>query len=323
MAPSSSRVPTELVEQIIANESSNKEFLEACSLVCHCWSAIARKHRFRELRTGRWSTSLVCNPTSTVPPYVRSLHLSTADVDKNTPPWLASGLFGGPGSTRRLDDILQTIRVADLTALESLRVDDVTWSALSAPSRCALQQLCQRVTSLHLAYPIPIAVGSQRVQPISCSAVAQLLGTATSLQHFTLSIFSRIGLGVTMIEEEGDPQTRASWRRELALESFEISDLSSSYLSRLTTFFPVVQLKQLTLGGVDPDAMIPLVAIVRSCATMLEALSLCFITGSDGGREGMCFFRLPLEITLSPPSYYQPPCCALKAGFRASQLSVI
>ena len=96
-----------------------------------------------------------------------------------------------------------------------------------------------------------------------------------------------------MMEEEVGPQTRAWWQRELTLESLETRDYSSSYLPRLTTFFPVFDLKRLSLGGVNPDAMIPLITIVRSCATMLAALCLGFIGYTDGGTEVTCFSRLP------------------------------
>ena len=123
------------------------------------------------------------------------------------------------------------------------------------------------------------------------------------------------------MEEEVGLQTRASWGRELTLESLETRDYSSSYLPRLTTFFPVFDLKRVSLGGVNSDAMIPLTTIVRSCATTLEALSLGFIGHTDGGTEGTCFSRLPFYITLSLP-FHQPPCCALTAGSRPCPLSV-
>ena len=59
-----------------------------------------------------------------------------------------------------------------ITALESLRVDDVAWSALSAGSLRALPQLCKRITSLHLAYPFRPVANYQRLELIPCSAVA-------------------------------------------------------------------------------------------------------------------------------------------------------
>ena len=184
-----------------------------------------------------------------------------------------------------LDTILQKIRIADLTALKTLRADYVEWSALSPPSRLSLQQLCGRVTSLHLVYPFHWNF----LQPLPCSAVAQLLSTATSLKHFTLSISTIKGFRVWLSEEEIDAETKDSWRRDLIMDSLEISDHSPPYLSPLPTFFPRILLKKLTLGGVEANVMTPLITVLGSSSTMLEVLSLGFSSRTDGKAEGMLF----------------------------------
>ncbi|KZT66726.1 hypothetical protein DAEQUDRAFT_674517, partial [Daedalea quercina L-15889] len=73
--------PAELIEMIIKNGSDDPRTLASCSLVCRSWSPIARAQRFQRLSiTPRSDTPprcalLLCDPTSTVLPYVRQLDL--------------------------------------------------------------------------------------------------------------------------------------------------------------------------------------------------------------------------------------------------------
>ena len=304
------QLPVELVETIMENHSNDVEVLAACSLVCRSLSDIARRFRFREIRAGprdlsgsvteSRSTSLLCNLTSTVLPYVRDLHL---DANEQFPAWA-----NATARARRiqiLDDILQRIRVDDLTVLDSLRVDYVMWHLLSAPSRLALQRLCRYITSIHIAYPYHGTSGI--LYPIPCSAIAQLLATAPSLQHFTLVLFpcNRVKL----MEEEVSPYIRESLPKIMVLKSLKINDNSASYLSHLPPFFPTIQLKELSITSINGDSVKSLYTFLRSCATTLESLTLNFnhVMGANG--QGDSFLRLKLATVMLTRLASKQLCC--------------
>lgn len=285
-------LPVELVEIIIEEHNDDITFLTACSLVCHSWSAIARRHRFSKVITGPRSTSLLCDSTSTVLPYIRYLHLSGGSLAWH--PWVAvSKLSKGPEQC--LDDILQKVRFEDLTSLESLRIDDVMWPALCGRSRCVLQYFCRRVTSLKMTYSFH--GGNLSPPPMSCSSVAQLLGAATSLQHFTLSDAVCFGPDRRIVNV--DANTQVSWPEVSMLESLEVTDDSAWYLSRLPTLFTTVKLRRLTLQGFEEDCVIPLITFLKSCTTTLESLSLGLSPCKDGIAEGVFLLCLHPGVMLS------------------------
>lgn len=311
-------LPVKLIDTITESLSNDVQVLAACSLVCRSWSAVARSYRFHEVRAGLRAyapgmlaksrlASLLCDPTSAVLLYVRCIYLNTDDYSRTQ-----MSEAERVEHNLVLDEILQEIRVQDPIALESLRTDDVVWSVLSAPSRRALQHLAQHTTSLRFDYP---DFGSEILLPIPCSAVAQLLGAVPSLQHFTVFLPGPVR---EEFEEEGiDAHTQSSWPEKLALESFEVTDESASYLSCLPVFFPTIQLRKLSLGGFHRGCVLPLITFLNTCATTLECLSLTLNWHSDGRTEGVFlhFFSIPAS-RLMPPAY-QRPYWMLRADFQS------
>ena len=89
-------------------------------------------------------------------------------------------------------------------------------------------------------------------------------------------------------KEELEPDTWVSWSEVLALESLEVVDYSTWYLSSLPTLFPV---KKLTLRGLDTDSA---VTFMKSCATTLEYLSLGLSNYTTGMAEGV--FQVYLQL---------------------------
>lgn len=81
------RAPLEVLEKI-ADDVDDNASLASCSLVCRIWSAAARRHRFRVVEISfEWPRenqrftpiSLLCDPTSTVLPFVQEMHLTDSE----------------------------------------------------------------------------------------------------------------------------------------------------------------------------------------------------------------------------------------------------
>ncbi|KAH9925334.1 uncharacterized protein B0H18DRAFT_1119525 [Fomitopsis serialis] len=125
-----SRIPVELLDIIM--DYTDKKTQGSCSL-------------------------LLCEPASTVLPYIRELHLEEglklsveeqARSDTNESAFLA---HARPQERQPwLEAVLPKIRVDGLTALRSLRLKNLDWEQLSARSRSSLVNLCQRLDALEL-----------------------------------------------------------------------------------------------------------------------------------------------------------------------------
>lgn len=169
------QLPIDVVDAILDNYlHHDMQTLAHCSLVSRSWSPLARRHRFREVKItpcsdGRpQSASFFCDPTSTVLPFIQSLTLIESIGDGN---------YGGYHS-HWLDDALPAIRVSHLTALNRLVVELFQWTELSSSSRSNFMSLLERVTFLRLQ--------PRDNQSLTCSAMAQILASAVSLERFTL-----------------------------------------------------------------------------------------------------------------------------------------
>ena len=144
MSPNPPQLLIELLELIFDNHIDDTQTLATFSLVCRLWSSLARRRLFREVRSGSRashtgapdkarSAPLLCDRSSGALPYVRGIHLS---ADEH--PRARMREADRAAHNRILDGILQEMRVEGLTALESLRIDYLMWSVLSAPSRSTI-----------------------------------------------------------------------------------------------------------------------------------------------------------------------------------------
>lgn len=104
--------------------------LSSWSLVSRVWSVTTRRHRFRTVTIsgreyGSPSTALLCDPTSTILPFVHKIRFEEGiDLKKRYEyhDVRLSGHMTENHGTPFLDDILPKIRTPDLTTLQSLEI---------------------------------------------------------------------------------------------------------------------------------------------------------------------------------------------------------
>ncbi|KAI0730370.1 hypothetical protein C8Q72DRAFT_883421 [Fomitopsis betulina] len=192
-----SQLPIEILEAIIHSNDDGPS-LASWSLVCRVWSVIARKHRFREVTilaggaTPPPSSSLLCDPRSTILPFVDTIRFEEG-IDVNVWPQYDTLGYQRRKTSREnelpfLDNILPKIRFDDLTTLRSIEVLDFNWKELSEESRRAFIELCRPVSSLSLI--------CQRTAVLTSSTLVQLLGAVSPLKLLppAISVQTRFGL---------------------------------------------------------------------------------------------------------------------------------
>ncbi|EPT01753.1 hypothetical protein FOMPIDRAFT_91599 [Fomitopsis schrenkii] len=275
------RVPLEVFEMVTSHVDVSDD-LSSCSLVCRLWSAAARRRLFRVVKISARqnglpsSSSLLCDPTSTILPFVHTIRLEEG-VDYDVVH--EEGLLGpismympAPRESRTpfLDDVLPTIRTRDLTALRSLEVVDLTWAELSTESRRAFFDLCPLITSLSLF--------CLRGQGISSSGMVELLGGVTevsSLQKLYVSdphIFVR-----RYILSDNQPIPSPPTKATISLKSLTMEgDCMTPFLPGLLAVFAFPHITDLILRDIAPDNVGDLVSLLRGCASNVERLQLRF-----------------------------------------------
>lgn len=265
------QLPVEIWDDIIGYIRDNYEALANCSLVCRALSPTCRIHRFREVKVnprsvGRPQTaSLLCDPTSTVLPYVHRLvlieGLPETDLDREERHSIT--LDPAVGSTAYwLDNVLPEMRIRELTALKSLFVRAIQWESLSSSSRNSLVELCSRLHSLEVI--------TWEASDIPRAAVIELLCAATLLKHFALRLPEQI------FTPPPDPDKAPSQRADAppTLMSVELDNTVGWCSQALLLHFSALHITKASLRGVGLyDVKGALSFLVLSSAS-LQHLSL-------------------------------------------------
>ncbi|KAH9914709.1 uncharacterized protein B0H18DRAFT_1125365 [Fomitopsis serialis] len=277
-----SQIPIELLDAIM--DHTDEETQTSCSLVCRHWSPTARRHRFREViilphreEAQPRSASLLCDPTSTILPYICRLNISleglTPEKDgavyTSNVPWQEAALGLWPTRGLWFDAVLPMMRMHDLTALKTLYISDLSWERLSLESRRGLAILCQRVISLKLSF-------SGKVPAMPCSSLANLLIAATSLQDLSI----HYSCNVPPTKSRPNPLTPPDAQKPAltSLRSLRLTFQPAHFHTYLPgPPFQSLQLRELSLGTITHNAHVDLVLpFLRSCAATLERLYLKF-----------------------------------------------
>ena len=265
------RIPSEIWDIIIDFHHDDHQTLVSCSLVCRDWCPTARMHRFHEIKIKPRpggpppAASLLCDPTSTVLPYVRRLDIleglpasREGGEDHNEKP-LASG---DSMTTFWLDDILPVMRIHELTALESVSLGRLRWDILSHRSRDGIMELCRRIRSLKLSCWV--------LGDTPCSAVLQMLSAATTLQRFELL---NHWIHPALLREDELPIPPVPGPA-LVLHSLCISDVANLYLPALQRYFMTIRVSEVVLSSVVTVDMEVVASFLNSCAPSLERVTL-------------------------------------------------
>lgn len=260
-------LPGEILDMILGHFTiEDSETLSSCVLVCRSWVPTARRHRFGLVnvtphpdRRPR-ASSLLCDPSSTILPYVRRICLVEGiSTEECVDPSHAAQAVRVPW----LDSVLPHIRIDDLTALQMVYIRDSVWRRLSPDSLRCLKELCKRVTTLRLSY--------LHVEGIRCSQLIELL-SSTSLQYLSLSVIHEpVGPDVWFGDERSVRQ-----KTNLTLPSFTIKYGIHSYLLALTTAFSTPHLTKIEIENIDLHNVGPLVLALKACSATLEDLELRF-----------------------------------------------
>ncbi|KAH9914681.1 uncharacterized protein B0H18DRAFT_1125342 [Fomitopsis serialis] len=272
-----SRIPVELLDAILSY--ADFETLAKCSLVCRFWLPSARRHHFREFIVKPRSDArlpshalLLSDPTSTVLPYIRRLYIEegVSKEDWNQFRRLLQTTEMNPW----FNDILPSIRVHDLTAMQHLTIHNAVWSNLSDESRCSLASLCQRLVALRL-FCID-AVGG-----IPHASVAELLTAATTLRQLSLFCTPDMeDVDTTPQDDDAvptrpDAQTNAP-KHSLALRSYSVDGPLCSHLPAFLDAFSPSELEDVTLGSLNESNIRQAISFLKSCSERLVHLSLKF-----------------------------------------------
>ena len=272
VAASCPRLPVEIWEEVLAYNLCDDHTLANCSLVCRTWSPTCRMHRFREIKVKPrpvghpQAASLLCDPTSTVLPYVHSLTLIEGlpemDLDRDDRDPIT--LDPAVGYTSYwFDDVLPKIRTRELTALERLSVQAIQWESLSSSSRKSVVDLCPRLRSLEVVTWDPL--------DIPCVAIIQLFDAATLLKHFTLRLPEPDI--IPPIDPDDLPPPSDS-NATLALESFQIDNAVGCYLKGLPFHFSTLCITKVTINGIGKNDVQALLSFITLCSASLQHLSL-------------------------------------------------
>ena len=212
------------------------------------------------------AASLLCDPTSTVLPYIRSLILveglpdDDLDRDDRDPitrtPAVDSTVYW-------FNNVLPEIRINDLTALESLSLEALQWESLLSTSRRSIARLCRQLRSLQVV--------TWDSLDIPCIAVIQLLSAAPSLEHLALRLPEQ-DIIPPIDPDELPPRSNAN--ATLVLDSFKIDNAVGCYLEGLPRHYSTLRITKLSLRGVGKNDVRAFIPFVRLCETSLQHLSL-------------------------------------------------
>lgn len=268
-----SQIPLEILEAILSSTEDSAS-LSSWSLVCRVWSVIARSHLFRTVTiTAREdglpaSTSLLCDPSSTILPLVRTIRFEEG-VDFSH--WYRQAgpatMYMADESDRSeipfLDEVLSTIRIRDLTALHTLEIVDLTWEDLSFDSRTSLIELCRPIASLSLFCELG--------EGITPSGFVELMNAVTGVAHLRKLYIARY------VASETQPIERGDAKAILPLTSLTMDSRSiPSFLPGLSSAFTLPHITDLVLRGIDTDTISDVLSLLRGCASSVEHLQLSF-----------------------------------------------
>lgn len=260
--------PSVILDMILGHFTiEDGDTLSSCVLVCRSWAPTARRHRFGLVNVTPHphrrphASFLLCDPTSTVLPYVRRICLVEGVSQEDC---LDQSCVTKGERVPWLDGVLPHIRIQDLTALQMIYIRDSVWARLSSASVRCLKELCKRVTTLHLSY--------LHVEGIRCSQLVELLSSSTSLRHLSLSVIHEptgpdLGFG-----DKNYTQKRGT----LTLSSLSIKYGIHWYLLALTTAFSTPRLTHIEVENIDLHNVSPLVHALKACSATLEHLELRF-----------------------------------------------
>jgi hypothetical protein len=265
---SAAHLPGEIWDRVIDHLHEEHAALEACALVCHGWLASARLHRFRSMHIpwhgmipgihgGR--LTLLCDPSSSAPFYVRSLYLSER---------ASRGAHNPAGPLLNL--ALPRMRCREMTALRSLTMKYAHWDLVTPDARACLAQLCTSLQHLALVSP----------RMSSFSSVLELVCAAPVLQALALYGEPRYeGKGASM-PDVGGTQGWPAGPREL--HSLWLLGSKSWYplLRWMPSFGLHAGLRHLHVQSIC--SVDGLTEFIRLVADTLKSLSLAFLQREDG-----------------------------------------
>ncbi|KAH9830965.1 uncharacterized protein C8Q71DRAFT_315979 [Rhodofomes roseus] len=264
-------LPLELWDVTITHLREDRGTLSDCSLVCRSWEPMARRHLFETvavLGPQDRCRLLLCDPSSTVLPYVHKLLLMKRDQPHVA--WV--------------EDLLPQVRANDLTALRTLWLSNVRWDGLSAASRTSLIHLCRWLTQIGLISKWPD-------HDARCPFAVELLGASPSLQRFALRCMHEDNHWQSPAQPlDIAPYSHMSTKAAPHLRTLEISADVGPLLTVLHTVFPVLHLQELSLGPLYEGTGSLVLSFLRSCAETLVCLSLSFKMFNETTRV-LCRWR--------------------------------
>lgn len=287
------QLPIEVVGVIIDKHVGDMQTLDQCSLVNRSWYPLARGHRYCEVTisphsNGRPpSASLICDPTSTVLPFIQRLRVIDGVTKEDAEKSKHGIAFGGRYTPHWLDDALPEIRVSQLTGLDELGVEQFKWNEFSPASRSIFMKLIERLSFLRL-------LPRDDDNGLNHSAVAQILASAVSLESFNLTSpnpYASADEG----EEMNIPTTA------IALQSLALVNCVCCYLDTFMFFFPTTRLQKIALDGITVYDVGVIANFLASCADSLESIHLGFEPRRLKEHEPERTFH---NIELSPVSHH-------------------
>ncbi|KAH9933316.1 uncharacterized protein B0H18DRAFT_983022, partial [Fomitopsis serialis] len=236
------------------------------STYCRAWLPRARMHLFHALRLDshvalRKTRALLCDPTSTVLPYVRHFHLLEGRSGRlhTRPPWL--------------DNTLPCMRFQDLTALRCLELSNVWWQALSRESRACLRAACQPIRCLIL-WDLQL---TDALRP-----VFDIISAAPLLEHLEVlsAGYPRKDDRLTIASLRSLPSHK--WRMPDTLSSLDIESELSGFFVALGHFTPELHVRTLSVKFVDREHASNVAAFVQSCGSSpMEHVNVSFADSPD------------------------------------------
>ncbi|KAJ7255314.1 hypothetical protein C8J57DRAFT_606449 [Mycena rebaudengoi] len=135
------RIPPELVDMIVSKAYDNPPLLAVCGLVCRSWLASSRFHLLNGpvvLRPGNVNafTQVLANPASTLPPYIRTLEISSGN------------LAGQSYDSQWLDPCIQVL--ADLPCVTEFLLENIHWGHMNPRTKTAILSGFQSLAHLEI-----------------------------------------------------------------------------------------------------------------------------------------------------------------------------
>nr|GAT48840.1 predicted protein [Mycena chlorophos] len=253
-------LPPELFDAIIWQARDDLQALGVCALVCKSWLASSRHHTFSHfvfvLRPDNADDflDLILARHATLPPYIVRVELVSDDWSRGYHlRWLS-----------RVIDVLAT-----LPSLTVLRVENISWNALSAPARAGFLIQFQRLTHLELR---------------ACDF--------NSFANLCRLVASKPALQSLLCDDLGweDPQTAEDAVVPSTLSSLRLSGCyERDVLNWLVAQPRLPVIRHLELGAVSPPDTAAIGNFLRQLGPSLKLLQFAFWSLDPGGdAEDFC-----------------------------------